>query len=226
MMEGVAGGYAESRYRRGLWSWRRRNWWRFARVAVPYAGGFTALAFWLDTRGTWWIAGFAVGAMVAGGMIVWLLPPQHVLRWGQGAEGERATAKAIRPLLKEGWTAWHDIPDGNGNIDHLLGGRAGAFLLETKFLSGTAAVEDGVLTVRYVDDPDETYRCTGLRGRVLARAASLSESLSAKTGARPWVQAVVVLWGEFPERVCEDDKLVYLHGSQLLGWLRSRPKRP
>lgn len=195
------------------------------RVAIPYVGAFSALAFWLDNPWLWWTSGFAVGAMLAAGMVLWLLPPEHVLRWGRGAEGERATAKAIRPLLEDGWTAWHDVPDGNGNIDHLLGGPAGVFLLETKNLSGTATVEDGVLTIRYADDPDEVYRCSGLRGRVLARAASLSESLASKTGARPWVQGVVVLWGKFPEGVVEDDKLAYVHGSELLAWLRRRPAR-
>jgi hypothetical protein len=137
-------------------------------VAVPYGGVFAALAFWIDTPGMWWVSGFAVGLMLAVGTVLWILPPEHVLRWGTGAVGERATADAIRPLLKEGWEVWHDIPDGRGNIDHLLAGPAGVFLLETKFPSGQAAVEDGVLTVRYPDDPEEIFRNAGLRNRVLA----------------------------------------------------------
>jgi len=48
------------------------------------------------------------------------------------AEGEKATAKALRGLVKSGWTLLNDVDWGRGNIDHVLVGPAGVFLLETK----------------------------------------------------------------------------------------------
>jgi glycine/D-amino acid oxidase-like deaminating enzyme len=33
-------------------------------------------------------------------------------RWCQGADGEKATAKTLRPLIRKGWTVVHDIDTG------------------------------------------------------------------------------------------------------------------
>jgi hypothetical protein len=119
-----------------------------------------------------------------------------VWNWGRGAEGERKTAAAIGPLLSEGWRVEHDRQERRGNIDHVLVGPDGAFVLETKFPRGTASVEDGVLVVQL--DEERSYRLD-VRPRVLGQAAKVADELAAETGARHWVQAVVVVWAEFPQ---------------------------
>jgi Nuclease-related domain len=122
---------------------------------------------------------------VTGGLVavaMWALdePPGYIVKWGIGAAGERRTAKALRPLLRKGWRVTHDVQRAHENFDHILVGPPGVFLLETKVRSGTVRLEDGTLTIRYPDDPDEVVtlrvsrrrcaavrktcaRCTGLR---------------------------------------------------------------
>ena len=48
-----------------------------------------------------------------------------------------ATAKALRGLEDEGWIVMHDLPAGRGNIDHILVGPGGVFLLDSKRLDGS-----------------------------------------------------------------------------------------
>src|SRR2546421_235951 len=66
-----------------------------------------------------------------------------------------------------------------------------------------------------------SYAGAGFR----AGAARLCDALEARVGRRPWVQPVVVIWGEFPQRRLEDNRVIYVHGSELLAWLGSRPGR-
>jgi hypothetical protein len=60
-------------------------------------------------------------------------------------------------------------------------------------------------------------------GSFRAIAAELADSLGAALGRRPWVQAVVVVWDEFPQRRHEDDRVVYVAGSELTSWLGEQP---
>jgi hypothetical protein len=70
--------------------------------------------------------------------------------WRRGAQGERRTAKRLRPLTHQGWVVLHDraIPGFPGNVDHLVIGPTGVFVLDSKLWSGRAVtVADGVLYV-------------------------------------------------------------------------------
>lgn len=54
-------------------------------------------------------------------------------RYRAGAAGERAVARALRPLERSGWLVLHDLEKSSGgNVDHLAAGRGGAFTIETK----------------------------------------------------------------------------------------------
>lgn len=47
----------------------------------------------------WFVAGVVGGVVAATFAILWWLPPEHVLRWERGANGEKATAEVLsRPL--------------------------------------------------------------------------------------------------------------------------------
>jgi hypothetical protein len=41
-------------------------------------------------------------------------PPAHIERWRQGAEGERATARILRPLTRSGWVLINDVQRDRG----------------------------------------------------------------------------------------------------------------
>jgi hypothetical protein len=96
------------------------------------------------------------------------------------------------------------------------------FLLETKNLAGTISFDDGTLQARQFDDPDEIYRYTTLAARLRGQASELSARYTAETGKRTWVNAVVVIWGDYHQKPIEHNKITYLRGDDLLPWLTSK----
>ena len=218
-----AGGFAERRYRRGLRSWQTKNRRLFAAYCGPFIAAGTVVGF-VEGHFVSWLAGMVVGAFLA----LWIgrdTPPRYVETWREGAEGERKTEKALRPLERSGWRVVHDVQTGYGNYDHIAVGPAGVFLLETKNLQGIVDIEDGVPHLARRHDPDENLNFARIRPRALAAAAALKEDIELQTGRRIWVQAVVVFWSEFPEGFVKDDKCVFIEGSRLHDWLPKQPDR-
>jgi hypothetical protein len=218
-----AGRYAEARYRRGLKSYRRRMRTPLLIVVVPMFAFFLAVVL-THKLDDWSVAASIVGAgAVATIMLVRDAAPQHVLNWQRGAEGERRTEKALRRLERKGWTVEHDVQrDGRANLDHVVRGPGGVFLLETKNLLGTITFEDGVLQARQFDDPDEIYRYTSLAARVRGQAYELSSRIRTETGRGAWVTGVVVIWGSFEQALIEHENVTYISGSKLAPWLEER----
>ena len=69
-------------------------------------------------------------------------------RWERGAQGEEATAAALAQLPTETWTIFHDVrwPGRRyANVDHIVVGPPGVFVIDSKNWSGRVAVKDGVL---------------------------------------------------------------------------------
>src|SRR5262245_54981287 len=85
------------------------------------------------------------------------------------------TAALIDLLGTEGWEHVHL------GADDLIAGPGGVFVLATKIVPGRAAVEDGALTARLLDDDETVVRYGGLRGRLLATSLRLGR------GVRPVV---------------------------------------
>jgi len=144
-----------------------------------------------------------------------------------GAAGERKTEKALKRLERKGWAVKHDIQrGGRANLDHVVTGPAGVFLLETKNLAGTIAFENGVLVARQFDDPDEVYLYTSLAPRLLGQAKELSSRLRTDGQRGPWVTAVTVIWGHFPAELVGHENVVYIAGDRLADWLAAWIHRP
>jgi hypothetical protein len=217
-----AGVYAHDKYQRGLKAYRRRMRVPLLVVVVPMFLFFWAVVL-TRTLDRWSVAAGAV-ASSAVAMIMFVRddPPQHVANWRRGAEGERKTEKALRGLERKGWVVEHDVQrERRANLDHVVRGPRGVFLLETKNLAGTVALENGVLTARQFDDPDEVYRYASLAARVRGQAKELSARIRSETGRAAWVTAVVVIWGHFPEGFVQHDNVSYICGEELSGWLES-----
>jgi hypothetical protein len=168
-------------------------------------------------------AGVGVGIAITMTMVFWDSPPHRIERWRLGAEGEKATAKALRRLIRDGWTVVHDVDVGRGNLDHILVGPAGVFVLESKNLSGTLAVHGEVLSVRWREDPSDGYTNAELSQRMRARAAALSGSLRGVGLPGVWVQPLVVLWGRFDQRSIESQGVAWVRGDDLASVLSRRP---
>jgi hypothetical protein len=218
-----AGGYADRRYRDGLKNWRSRTRLLSAAFFSPMillgiAGLFA------HTHALVWLAGCLAGAGATAWGVVRDSPPEYVEHWREGAEGERRTERALG-ALGPGWLVAHDVEARYGNYDHIIVGPAGVFLLDTKKPSGTVTICDGVPYVRRRMDGERAVRDVSMRTRVLAAAASLKEDIQRRSGRRLWVQAVVVIWGDFLPVVHEDEQCVFIHGPRLADWIEAQPNK-
>jgi hypothetical protein len=222
----VAGAFATQRFQARRRAWWRRIWWTLPPfavflVAVPVVLGRVLAP---EHMTFYWGAGLGL----AFGVVVALAdsPPHHIERWRQGAQGEKATAKALRPLVRRGWTLVNDIDTGRGNLDHVLVGPPGVFLLESKNLSGVLAVAAGVLSVRWREEPDDGYENRRLARQMRNRAQELERQLQ-RHGVEVSVQPLVVLWGDFPQGSVLNKRtgVAWVDGEQLQRVLRERPVR-
>jgi len=157
-----------------------------------------------------WMAGFTMAVAVFG----WLIGG-HVssLPWMWGATGERQTATQLE-RLPEGWHVFHDVPDGRGNWDHIVVGLAGVLAIDSKWFAREARVADDALSSGRIRERGVAHR---------SRAYRLNAALTREIGGAPWVQAVVAVWGDFPQGVVEEQKVVYLDAARLVDWLQTRP---
>ena len=120
---------------------RRRNrellWRILITLAVLIAGGITAaLAFGWRTLEFAVIEVVLIAVML--GIDRWALPRAD--RWGRGATGEETVGDVLATLVDEGWSVFHDIQTGRGNIDHVVVGPGGLFTIETKSHGGRIVV--------------------------------------------------------------------------------------
>jgi hypothetical protein len=184
-----------------------------------------AVPLWLwSPHGTFY-AGLWIGSMAACMVWAWDDPPHIVERWRMGRDGERKTAKELRKLERDGWYVLHDLPGDRGNLDHVVVGPGGLFLLDSKVRAGMLLIENGVLTCRYPTLPTSDYTMPGLPWVMKARARDLRNELKMQLGWIVDVEPVVVLWAEFSESKGSLEGVTVLHGSQLVESLREHPRR-
>jgi hypothetical protein len=126
---------------------------RSARPEIIVRGAVVAaigLGLVVATPASWALLGLAllfVAVVTTVAPLVVL--PQHVSAWDTGGEGERLTAAALESLLNDGFVVFHDrrIPMSVGNIDHIVVGLTGVWVIETKNYRGRIRVERGELRV-------------------------------------------------------------------------------
>jgi hypothetical protein len=135
---GRPGGSAQARWRRmqaAEWAaWARTLPWRVAVIlGVGAAGGAfgSLLAPWL---------GLVLGglAATAAGWGLRFRPSPDAVAWRRGAAGERRTARLLGQLERYGWADLHDlaVPGSRANIDHLVIGPGGVFVIDSKQYRG------------------------------------------------------------------------------------------
>ena len=169
---------AASRRRRAteLAAWSRSLVWRAPLVAaVGLLGQVLASGAGLPWAG---LVGLAVAVLVA-----WRLrfrPSERVTAWRRGADGERRTARLLDRLTRDGYVVFHDLalPGSPANVDHLVIGPTGVFVIDSK--QWTGSVRQGVDGLAWHNHYrlDRTLEAVGweaqLVGRLLgARTAAL-----------------------------------------------------
>jgi hypothetical protein len=177
----------------------------------------------LDLVGFRWTSGFLVGCVFAFFVIARMSPPAWIENWQDGAFGEQWTAKSLRPLESRGWVVLHDLPGERGNLDHVVVGPGGVFLLDSKRWRGTTTVSGDIATVRRLEDPELSYRLGGV-GHLKGLAREVHDRLRTESRLNRWVEPVIVIWGDFPQRVA-GETCNFVHGDHLASWLEEQPKR-
>jgi hypothetical protein len=172
-----------------------------------------------------WSLGLGVGAIATFWMWVRDSPPAHIEHWRTGRDAERRTAKALDPLAHAGWAVAHDVASCRGNLDHILVGPGGVFLVDTKDLGGVARVQGDVVCVERPDNPRGAYQVPNLANGIRGDAARLSKELRRLTGERVWVNAVVVFWNDFPAVAVEAERVAFIGGCRATSWFDQQPER-
>jgi hypothetical protein len=79
------------------------------------------------------LGGLAVLAVVLLLKVVGDPKVELAVRWRRGWDAERSVGEELNLMRGEGCIVMHDLPQrGEGNIDHLVSGPTGAYLIETK----------------------------------------------------------------------------------------------
>jgi hypothetical protein len=135
---GRPGGSAQARWRQlraAEWTvWIRTLPWRVAAILGIGAGG-GILGNLLAPR-----LGLVLGglAALAASWGLRFQPSPDAVAWGRGSVGERRTARFLDPLERQGWAVLHDlaVPHSQANIDHLVIGPGGVFVIDSKQYRG------------------------------------------------------------------------------------------
>ena len=218
---GEAGAYASQRYKRGLRRWRRRIRTRLLLVLAPFV--LPALYLEYTDPHLWhWLGGVMMG--MALGLWAWVrdTPPPYVEAWQRGHEGETKTAAELA-RLPGSWRVFHDIQTGRGNYDHIAVGPAGVFLLESKNPRGRLVVHDGRPQLTFALDDERVWDFGAAAGQAIASARELRGYIRDTTRFTQFVQAVVVVWCDFPAGVHRLDSCTFVHGKELRAWLEAQP---
>jgi hypothetical protein len=124
---------------------------------------------------------------------------EDALNWIKGSEAERFVGAQLEALQDQGWLVLHGYKkDRGGDIDHIVCGPNGAFIIETK---------------------SHGYRAGDLR-----QARSNAWWLREKLGVRCWVTGVLCVDEE--RRPEEKDKVWVVGHAQLVDWLQQQRNAP
>lgn len=159
------------------------EWTRYLLKTPPAPGFYTAIA----------------AAAVAWAAWNWRKGWRQAANMKLGRAGERAVAQYLEWFRTKEFFVFHDVPNGDANIDHVLIGTRGLYVIETKTLSKPVRGECRI-----------TVTAEGIRanGRPLDRNPIVQAKAQARwlydflgeTGFKQFVRPVVVFPGWFVER--------------------------
>jgi hypothetical protein len=126
----------EYRRRRALElaAWTRSLAWR-----APLVGAAGITGDVLTTQAGLPYGGLAgLAAAVLAGWRLRFRPSDQARTWQRGGQGERHTARLLDRLTRDGYVVFHDlaVPGSDANVDHLVIGRSGVFVIDTKQWTG------------------------------------------------------------------------------------------
>ena len=144
-----------------------------------------------------WIA--LAGMLVLGGIFIWLKRKidlwvdkelREVRYWRRGAEGEKVVAEILETQLSDEYHVFHDVrfPGRKSNIDHIVVGPSGVFILNTKNWRGTVGWDTEGKTLLWNGEPDRWNSAKG----AMADALDVHDKLRALLNRDVFVRAILV----------------------------------
>jgi hypothetical protein len=172
---------------------RERVVWLLIAVVFAFAGAM-ATAAWVG-------AGTISLLLLPLVLLVWRFADRRAddaIRWLRGARAERAVGELLDELEREGFVVLHDLEQfGGGNVDHLVSGPSGVFLVETKACR---------------------YELDQLR-KAKRQAAVVSRALGT------WVTPVIAIAERRARAPYRHHGVWIVTRREMLGWIRSRRNR-
>ena len=195
---------------------RQRRPWVLGLGAVIFVVGLVLMA---SQPLVGWAALFLAVGFVAEAL---LMVPNHITSWATGANGEVRTARFLEPLRAEGFKVLHDrrIPGSRANIDHIVIGPPGVFVVETKSFGGALRVRGNEV---YVAGRRRTAMIEEAKREALAVQVALAMEL--ETVGLPVVPVICVHRASLPWLGAAAGGMRIVSGKELVKRLRKAESR-
>lgn len=138
--------------------------------------------------------------------------------WRLGADGEERVGALLEQLRPHGWHVEHDVRVGSrgANLDHLVVGPPGVFVLNTKALKGKVWV--GGPNIMVDGRPRDYVEKLEFEAQRVRRCL-----LAATRRHRLWVQGLLVLAHQKPVVKQQPQHVAVLHHTELVPGLLAQP---
>lgn len=166
----------------------------------------------------WGLILVAVGSTIS----TLFLLPNHISAWATGADGETRTARFLEPLRAEGFAILHDrrIPGGRANIDHIVIGPPGVFVVETKSFAGDLRIRGDEV---YVSGRRKTAMIEEVKREALAVQVAIAAELNAL--GLPVIPVLCIHRANLPWLGADAGGVRIVSGKELVKRLRKAPIR-
>lgn len=136
------------------------------------------------------------GILLIAGIFIFRYGYNKGHRWRKGAEGERIVSNFLNKL-PVGYFVFNDVmlPDGRGNIDHVVIGPNGIFVIETKNFSGNYVVNGDEWLYKSHYKTQEVFKSPGKQAK--SNSMALRDYL-ARNGLNMdnvWINSIVAFNG-------------------------------
>jgi hypothetical protein len=179
-------------------------------------------AHWPRIPGIYAVVAFAASAFC---VIQFIRTKKRVKNLKKGRDGERDVAEILDELKQHGAEVLHDIPEEQGNVDHVIICSRGIFVIETKAWSKPEKVWEMYFNGTHIEiptrAPDEApiVQCK-------AETASIKSLLRDSTSKTYPVRGVVLFLDWYVKRrpAARGSDIWVLNPKELAGWIRKEPE--
>lgn len=151
--------------------------------------------------------------------------------YSKGLQGERITIEALQNL-PDSYFLINDVnlPNGFGNIDHIVLGSNGIFVIETKNFNGEIRCEKDVwYKYNYIRIISEEHKIKSPSKQVKRNALKLKQYIESKNifnkSLKLWVEGMVVFTKDNAILSCENPTVPILKVNQLCNYIRNKESK-